>query len=104
MRLTDDYQYESEEKQEQTSKKSNKKERPKKPTKTDVKEFNGLIIKKETGMGRELFEKYFNFQMPTAMLKALYNLNDRKKTNQFVNIIINGLSHLENEIEKMPKD
>ena len=55
-------------------------------------------------MGRELFEKYFNFQMPTAMLKALYNLNDRKKTNQFVNIIINGLSDLENEIEKMPKD
>ena len=66
LRLTDDYQYESEEEQEQSSKKSNKKEPLKKPTKTDVKEFNELIIKKETGVNRELFKKYFNFQMPTA--------------------------------------
>ena len=54
LRLTDDYQYESEEEQEQTSKKSNKKETPKKPTETGLKEFNELIIKKETGINREL--------------------------------------------------
>ena len=104
LRLTDDYQHESENEQEQTSKKSNKNEFPKKPTKTDVKEFNELIIKKETGIGRELFENYFSFQMPTAMLKTLYNLNDRKKNNKLVNIIKSGLSDLENEIEKMSED
>ena len=104
LRLTDDYQHESENEQEQTSKKSNKNEFPKKPTKTDVKEFNELIIKKETGIDRELFENYFNFQMPTAMLKTLYNLNDRKKNNKLVNIIKSGLSDWENEIEKMSED
>ena len=104
LKLTDDYQYKSEEEQEQTSKKPNKKEPPKKPTKTDVNEFNELIIKKETGINRELFKKYFNFQMLTAMLKTLYNLNDRKKNNQLVNIIKSGLSDLKNEIERMSED
>ena len=74
MRLIDDYQYVSENEEEQwTSKKSNEKEPPKKPTKTDVNELNELIVKKETGTNRELFKKYFNFQTPTAMLKNLYN-------------------------------
>ena len=38
------------------------------------------------------------------MLKALYNLNDRKKNNRLVNTIKIGLSDLENEMEKMPED
>ena len=104
MRLADDYWYESEEEQEQSSKKSNKTEPLKKPTKTDGKELNELIIKKETGINSELFKKYFNFQMPTAMLKILYNLNDRKKNNRLMNTIKSGLSDLENEIEQMPED
>ena len=69
-----------------------------------MKEFNELIIKKETGINSELFKKYFNFQMPTAMLKILYNLNDRKKNNWLMNTIKSGLSDLENEIEQMPED
>ena len=57
LRLTDDYQYESEnEEEQQTSKKFNKKEPPKKPTETDVNEFTELIIKKETSINRELFK------------------------------------------------
>ena len=106
LRLTDDYQYESEneEEQEQISKKSNKKEPLKKTTKTDVKELNELIIKKETGINRELFKKYFNFEMPTAMLKALYNLNVRKKNNNLVNVIKSGLSDFKNEIENMSEE
>ena len=39
--------------------------------------------------------------MPTALLKALYNLNDGKKNNQLVNIIKSRLSDLKNEIKKM---
>ena len=71
--LTNDYQYEFEEEKKQTNKKSDKEEPPKKPTKTDVRELNELITKEETGMNRELFKRYVNFQMPTAV-KAIYIL------------------------------
>ena len=105
MRLTDDYQYESESEEEQrTGKKFNKKEPFKKPTKTDVNDLNELIIKKETDVNREIFKNYFIFQMPTLMLKTLYSLNDRKKNNQSVNMIKSGLSDLKNEIKKMYED
>ena len=63
--LNDGYYNESEEEEKQTDKKPDKKEPPKKPTKSDVLEFNELIIKKETGMNRELFQKHFSFQIPT---------------------------------------
>ena len=88
----------------QTSKKFNEKEPPIKPTKIDVNELNELITKKETGINRELFKNYFKFQMPTAMLKTLYNLNDKKKNNLLVNTIKSSLSDLKNEIEKISKD
>ena len=55
-------------------------------------------------MNRELFKRYFNFQMPTAMLKALYTVNDRQKNNELVNIIKSRLSDLKNEIERMFED
>ena len=72
LRLTDDYQYKSEnEEEQQTSKKFNKKEPLKKPTKTDVNELNELIIKEETSVDRELFKNYFKSQMPGAMFKTL---------------------------------
>ena len=87
LRLTDHYQYESEEEKEQTIKNSDKKGPPKKPTKTDVREWNELITKEETGMKRELFKRYFNFQTPTEMLKTVYTFNDRKKNNDLVNLI-----------------
>ena len=69
-----------------------------------MKELNELIIKKETGINRELFKKYFNFKMPTAMIKVLYNLNDKKKNNKWMNIIKGGLSDLKNGIERMSED
>ena len=77
---------------------------PKKPTSIDVKEFNKLIIKEETGMNRELFLKCFNFQMPTAMLKAVYNTNSKKKNNDLINVIKSGLSDLKNEIKKVSQE
>ena len=65
-----------------------------------MKEFNEFITKEETGMNRELFKIYFHFQMPTAMLKALYTLNYRKKNNQLVNTIKSGLSDSKDEKKK----
>ena len=51
LRLTDDYQYPSEEEQEQTSEK---------PTKTDMNEFSKYIAKEETDTNKELFKKKFS--------------------------------------------
>ena len=80
--ITDDYDYESEEEEKQTDKKPNKKEPPKKPTENSVKELvkelEKLINKEETGMNRELFQKHFNFQMPSVMLKDLFRTNNKK--------------------------
>ena len=105
MRLTDDYQYVSEEEQQQqTSKNLDKKELPKKPTKDDLSEFNEWVNKKETGINRELFKKNFNFQRPSEMLKTVYNTNDRKKNNDLVNVIKSALSDLKKEIEDMSKE
>ena len=105
LRLIDDYQYESEnEEEQQTSKKFNKKKSPKKLTKTDVDELNELIMKEETGIDSKLFKNYFNFERPTALLKALYNLNDKNKNKRLVDVIESGLSDFKNKIEKMSED
>ena len=66
------------------SKKFNEKESPKK---VDVKEFNELIIKKEKDIDKEIFKKYLDFQTQSALLKNLYNLNDKAKNNDLVNVI-----------------
>ena len=95
LRLTD-YQYESENEEEQQS--------GKKPTKTDVHEMYELIIRKETDINRKLLEHYFDFQVPSAMLKTLYNLNDETKNNLLVNKIKSELSDLKEETENISKE
>ena len=106
LRLTDDYQHESEEeeKEQRISKKPDEKEAPKNPAKDDVSKFNEWVNKKETGINYELFKKYFKFQRPSDMLKDLYITNDKYKNNKLVNIIKSGLSDLKNEIENMSEE
>ena len=65
--------------------------------------MNGLI-KKETGINRELFKKHFNFQRPSDMLKIVYNTNDKNKNNDLINIIKIELSDLKKEMEDMNKE
>ena len=56
MRLTDDYQYESEEeKEEEKEQQASKKEPSKKPTKDDVSNFNEWVNKKEANINCEIF-------------------------------------------------
>ena len=43
-----------------------------------MREFDELINEEEMGIKSGLFEKYFSFQMPGDMLKAVYNKNDEK--------------------------
>ena len=92
LRLTDDYQYPSEE------------ETSEKLTKTDFDELNEQIIKEETEINEELFKNYFSFQKPTEMLKYLHDLNNKTKQNLLVKTIKSGLIDLKNEIEKMSED
>ena len=87
-----------------TSKKFNKKEPPIKPSKIYLNELNELIIKEEIDIDRNLFKNYVNVQMPSELLKNLYNLNDEKKNNLLVNKIKSGLSDLTNDIKKMSED
>ena len=95
LRLTDDYQYLSEEEQEETSEKS---------TKTDMNEFSKYIAEEETDINEELFKKHFSNQMPYEMLKHLHDLNDKMKNNLLVKTIKSGLIDLKNEIKKMSED
>ena len=42
--------------------------------------------------------------MPTSMLNVVYNTDSKKKHGQLVHVIKNGLSDLEDEVEKMSED
>ena len=111
-RLTDDYQYKSEE-EEQTSKKPDEKETPKKPDKKeppkkqtidDLREFNAWINREEIGINRKLFQNHFKMQRPSDMLKALYTTNNKKKNSDLANSVKSGLSDLKKEIEIMSEE
>ena len=66
-----------------------------------MRKFNQWVNKKETGINSELFWKYFKFQRPADMSKAVYTANDRNENNNLVNMINSGLGDLKNEIEDM---
>ena len=106
LRLTDDYQYESEEekKEQQTSEKLNKKEPLKKSTKYNWITFNEWVNEKETGINSEVFQEHFRYQRPSDMLKDLYKINNKKKSNDLVNVIKSGLNDLKKEIENMGEE
>ena len=63
-----------------------------------------MINKEEMSINRELFQRYFNFQRPSDMLKAVYITNVKKKNNDLINLIKSGLIDLKNEIKKMSKN
>ena len=51
-------------------------------------------------MNTELFQKHFNFQGPSFILKTLYRTDNKMKNNDLVNLIKSGLSDLKDEIKK----
>ena len=50
-----------------------------------------------------MFKKHFNFAVPSALVKQLYETKNRKKNNGLVNVIKSGLSDLKDEIKKCLK-
>ena len=92
LRLTDDYQYSSEEEQEET--------------KTDMNEITKYIAEEETDINEALFKRQFNFQRPSNIFNSLNNINDIKQKNKLINVIISGLKVMfeeERETEKPDK-
>ena len=52
----------------------------------------------------ELFKRFFNFQMASAMLKAIYDTDNKNKNRDLVNVIKSRLSNLQDEIKEMSED
>ena len=96
LRLSD-YTYLSEEEEEKEEEKQNKET-------IAVNKFDGSIIKKGMDIkNMELFNKHFNYQTPSALLKDLYETNDKEKNSLLVGVINTGLKGLTEEIEKVFK-
>ena len=89
LRLSDNYQYSSEEEQEEQ-----------KPTKDDYKTLIKQIIDEEIDMNHDLLNKYFSFQRPSDMITLLNKTNDTEKNNKLVNLINSGLKDLKEEIKR----
>ena len=51
-----------------------------------------------------MFKTYFNFSIPSALVKQLYETKDKNKNNELVKEIKNSWSDLKDEIQNMFKD
>ena len=94
LRLSDDYEYLSEEEKEKTQEKRI----------TDANKFDAWTIKKETDINEELFKRYFNFQRPSDIFNFLNKINDKEKKSELVNVINSGLKDLKEEIKKISEE
>ena len=66
--------------------------------------FSEYIENESKGINYELFEKHFNFVTPTALAKTLYEIKNKKRNIELVNVIKSRLIDLKYEIEKMSED
>ena len=69
----------------------------------EQKEFIEYIENKPKTIDYNLFKEYFNFKVPSALVKKLYEAKDKKKNNDLVELI-KIRSNLKDEIEKMSED
>ena len=51
-----------------------------------------------------MFKNYFNFVVPSALAKKLYETKNKNKNNELVEEIKNRWSNLKDEIKKMSED
>ena len=74
--------------------------------KDDSKTFIEYTEKKSKGIWfvYDLFKDCFNFLVPSALEKKLYETKNKNKSNELVEEIKNRWSNLEGEIKKMPED
>ena len=51
-----------------------------------------------------MFKDYFDFLVPSALAKKLYETKDKKKKNELAELIKNRWSDLQDEIKKISED
>ena len=76
----------------------------KKKIKDGFKKFIEYIENESTGINYDLFKDYFNFIVPSALVKKLYETKNKNKNNELVEERKERWSNLKDEIKKMPED
>ena len=66
--------------------------------------FFKYIEKESKGINYDLFKTYFNFSIPSALVKQLYETKDKKKNNELLKEIKSRWRNLKDEIENMSED
>ena len=51
-----------------------------------------------------MFKKHFNFTSSTVLRKHLYEIKNKKQSNELVNVIKSGLIDLKDKLKKMSED
>ena len=69
----------------------------------DINKFIEYIENKSKTIDYELFECYFNFLVPSALTKDLYETKNKNKNNVLVEEIKNRWSNLKDKVEKCLK-
>ena len=62
------------------------------------------MVEKEKSINMELLRQHFAFPSPSVILKILYNVEDKKRNNELVNLFKSGLSDLKDEIKRISED
>ena len=70
----------------------------------DMNKFNKWVDKQETDINKELFKNHFFFQTPSALLKYLYQTNDKEKNRLLVSVINSELKYLKEKIKEMSEE
>ena len=70
----------------------------------EEKEFIEYFENKSKTIDYNLFKEYFNFEVPSALAKKLFETKDKKENNELVELIRVRWSNLKDEIEKMSED
>ena len=69
-----------------------------------INKFFKYIEKESKGINYDLFKTYFNFSIPSALVKQLYETKDKKKNNELLKEIKSRWRNLKDEIENMSED
>ena len=70
----------------------------------EQKDFIKYTENKSKTIDYNLFKEYFNFEVPSALAKKLFETKDKKENNELVELIRVRWSNLKDEIEKMSED
>ena len=104
LRLTDGYQYPSEEEQEKEELEEEL-EKDEKEREQHLEELFIEYIKNESrNVNHELFKHYFEDPIPSVLIRKLYKTKNRKRNNKLVKMIKSGLNDLKEDTSYMSKE